>query len=139
MAGQADAHAHEHLARDLLHGLHFPMALLTGDTRADMRAVVEVDVVRQGVDALPHNGLVGLEGCNHALDFGFVGPRDRVAVHAGFHGGNPGVARALGPGVAVQAGNVVVASMQAVGEGDGLPGRIASRKSARLGGVPDCQ
>jgi hypothetical protein len=49
------------------------------------------------------------------------------------------VARALGPGVAVQAGNVVVASMQAVGEGDGLPGRIASRKSVRLGGVPDCQ
>jgi len=62
-----------------------------------------------------------------------------MTVHAGFHCGNPGVARALGTGVAVQAGNVVVAGMQAVGEGNGLRRGIASRESVRLGGVSNRQ
>jgi len=73
VASQANPHAHQHLARDLLHRLHFPVATLAGDPSPDMGPVVEVDVVRQGIDALPQNGLVGREGRDHVLDFGFVG------------------------------------------------------------------
>jgi hypothetical protein len=135
VAGQANPHAHEHLARDLFHRLHFPVATLAGDLRPDMRSMVEVDVVRQGVDALPYDGLVARQRRCHALDFGFFAASDRVAVHAGLHGGNPGVARPFGTGVAVQAGHVVVARMQSVRESDGLPGGIAPRESVRFGGV----
>jgi hypothetical protein len=115
------------------------MATLAGDASPDVRPVVEVDVVRQGMDALPGNGLAGLEGRDYALDFGLVDPSDGVAVHAGFYRRNPGVTRALGTGVAIEARNVVVARVQSVGKGDRLPRRIATRESVRLGGVSNRQ
>jgi len=139
VAGQAGPHAHEHLARNLLHALDFTVAGLAGDACPHVRAMVEVDVIRQGVDALPGDGLSLLERCGHALDLRLVGAGDGVAVHASLHRGHPGVARTFGTGVAIQAGDVVVARVQLVGKGNGLRRRITHRESIRLRGVADGQ
>ena len=139
VAVQASAHTHQHLARNLLHGLHLAVAGLAGDAGVDVRPVVEIDVVGQGVDPLPCEGLVGLERSGYLLDFRLIRASDAVSIHAGFQRGHARVPGSLGPRVAVETGDVIVACVQLVGERNGLFGRITRCKAVGLGGVTDRQ
>ena len=89
-------------------------------------------------------GITGVPGVGKSIfieSFGMLLVRagHRVAVHAGLHRGDSGVPRAFGTGVAIQAGDVVVARVQLVGKGDGLRRRIPHREAIRLRGVTDGQ
>jgi hypothetical protein len=53
MAGETIAHAQGHLPGHHFHCLHFAVTRLTGDSCTDMGSMVEEDVVRQSVNALP--------------------------------------------------------------------------------------
>jgi hypothetical protein len=95
--------------------------------------MIEIDMVGQGVDPLPENGPIFLERGRDLLNFGFVGPSYCVAIHAGLQGGDTRVAGTFGPGVAVEARDVVVARMQAMGKCNRLRRRVPRSKAIRLG------
>src|SRR5205814_2048308 len=113
MAVQAPLHVQ---ARRLPRQVHLIDAPVTGgaaDTLVDVNAVVEVDELRQVVDAVPGDGLVGPPALAHRLQHGTVRPDLRVAVHAGARRRQPGEGGFLDGGVAVpavdaQAGDMVL-------------------------------
>jgi hypothetical protein len=98
------------------------VAILACDPGLHVGPVVEVNVVGQFVDPLPAESLAAPVGLGDPLDVGAVHLGDRVAVHAGLEGRDARVAGTVRTGVAVLAGDVVVPGVDAVGEGDGLPG-----------------
>ena len=88
VAAQAVAHAHAHLTGEHLHGLHLAVAALTGDACIHVGAMIEEDVIRQGVDALPGQGLTGVGDPGERLDGGAVDSGHFVAPHAEVHAWN---------------------------------------------------
>lgn len=57
MAGQAIAHAQRHLPRYDLHVLHLAVARLTSNARSHVWPMVEINMIRQTVNALPFKRL----------------------------------------------------------------------------------
>jgi len=88
VATQAVAHPHAHLAREHLHGLHLAVAALAGDACIHMGAMIEEDMIGQGVDPLPGQGLTGVGDPGELLDGGTVDPGHLVASHAEVHAWN---------------------------------------------------
>src|SRR5262249_23695576 len=110
---------------DPIHVLDGAVAALASDARDDVLAVVEVDEVGQVVDLGPDDGPSLLHGLLHALDLGGLFLHQRVAVHADAGRRDPGVAAGARPRVAIETGDLVVAGMDLVREGDRLLGRVA--------------
>lgn len=92
VAGETIAHAHEHFPGDFFHGLNLPVAGLAGDSGSDVRPMIEVDVIGQGMDSIPIDDLIGLECSSQLLNARLLGASHRMAVHAGLGCGNPGMA-----------------------------------------------
>src|SRR5205807_1440316 len=86
------------------------------DALVDVDAVVEVDELRQVVDAVPDNGFIGALTLAHRLQHGAVGPDLRMAVHAGARGRQPGEGGLLHGGVAVAAVDAKAGDVVAVAE-----------------------
>src|SRR5208282_6054938 len=79
-----------HLQRCLLvhegHLVHGPVAVVAANAFGDMNAVVEIDEVRQLIDARPLERLAGPVARANGLKHGSIRPNLRVAVHAGLGG-----------------------------------------------------
>ena len=132
MAIKAASHAQVNDLRDPFHLLHFAMAALAGDTRVDVRAMVEIDMVRQLVDTLPSDRVTGLEDCGDFFDFGTGGLGETVAVHANLCWRDTGRTAFSHAGMAIHARDLHHASVFFVGEIDRLFGRVAAAESVGL-------
>src|SRR5579863_1016639 len=120
---------HRHHA---IHRFDRTMTFLAGDARPDMRLVHELDEVRQRIDAVP---------ANFEWRLMFIRPRLRdrlnpaqqavaMASDAARNRRDAGGSRASGVLVAVLAGNLVNARVDAVTEGDRLLDIVARRPGA---------
>src|SRR5437764_6664475 len=103
MAIQTPMHRQRCSLAGQLHLVDRAMAGRTADALGDMDRMIEVDVARQLVDALPCNWLVlGKARANRRQHLG-VGPDLGVAGHAGFRRRQSGETRSLDGSVAVAA------------------------------------
>src|SRR5271169_580938 len=113
-----------HLQRCLLvherHLVHGPVAVVAANTLGDMNAVVEINEVRQLVDARPLERLAGSVAGSNGLKHRSVGPNLRVAVHAGLGGRNACETRLLHRSVTVAAVDAKPGHVVLVAEGHGL-------------------
>ena len=105
MTPQTIAHAQRHLLRQDIHGLYFTVTCLTENAGNYVWSVVEVDVIRQGVNPFPFQRLSG------GVERGKLRYRrglrlgDLVTIHALFDGRYPSLSRLQSTGMAVQTRN----------------------------------
>ena len=83
VTGQTPAHIERRRLPGQRHVAYRPVAFGAADALRDMDAVVEVDVIRQGVDAGPAQRLALCEALPHRRENFRIGPDLRVAGHAG--------------------------------------------------------
>ena len=88
----------------------------------DMGNVAEEYKIRDPVNADPGHRLSLVKMLLFLHDLGMLGNDVLVAVETLLHGGNPGVGRALHPGMAEPAGDLLHPRMDPVTEVDGLLG-----------------
>ena len=132
VASETVAHAQRHLLRDDLHRLDWAVTRLAEDARNDMWTMVEVDVIRQQIDALPRDGL----GCGLRIgdlpNRRTVGLWHAVTVHADIDWWHRRVARAPDRAVAVLAGDLQGARVKAMRIRNRLRWGIATDEAIRL-------
>jgi hypothetical protein len=110
------------------------MAGLAGDAGIHVRTVVEVNVIRQGVNPLPMNGPVFFIGRRQCLDARLVGTSHFMAVHTGlgrWHTGKPG---SFSAGMTVKTRDLIIPCVQLMGKINGLIRRNAQVKAIRFDG-----
>ena len=116
MAVEAPAHIH---AVHLLHQRHpvdAAVTALAGDALRDMDAVVEIGVIRDVVDAVPHQRRLVGEALAHRRQHRCVGPDLRMAAHAGIAARHAGIGGGLDRLVAVAAIEAEPADMMLMAE-----------------------
>ena len=98
------------------------MAVTRGaaDTFVDVNAVIEIDEISQPVNLYPLDGLAGAITLAHWTEVVGVVEEHRVAVHAGFCGGNSSDGTGFYTGVTVSTVNTIVADMVFVAKLHGL-------------------
>lgn len=136
MAAQTPAHRQISDAHDACHLIDAPMTSRAIDPGLHVNAVVEVDEVRNIVNAFPPDRLIGLPAPAHGFELRAIEPHLAVAAHAQLRGRNTGMCRALGAAVAVQAIDRVVTNVMAMVELDWLLDRRAAVRRVRR---PDVQ
>ena len=127
-----------HLQRVLLPGerhlVHSAMATLAADALVDVNAVIEIDEIRQIVDARPPDRFAGAETGAHRFQRRAGDPDLRVAVHAGLGGRNVGEAGSLHRGVAIAAIDPDRAHVVRMAERNGLFPRLRGARGHRPNG-----
>ena len=98
------------------HLVHLAVAGRATDAFVQMDAVVEVNVIRQIVNADPFEGPAGLPALTHRLKDRRVFPNLRMARHANLRRRNAGEGGAFDRGVAVTAINSEAADMMLMAE-----------------------
>ena len=137
VARQAPPHLQRCLLRHHIHFFHRTMALLALKLgHGDMNLVTESDEVGQVVDLYPLNRFVVVVMLVNLFDVLSVGRHHLVTAHAGIQRGNTTGDRAPSGTVAVLAGNLAIASMKFVTEGDRLGRRVAHIIN-RVAGCPE--
>ena len=103
VAGEAPAHMERRRFPGQRHVANRPMTLGAADALGNVDAVVEIDVIGQGVDCGPTQRLaLGQALAHRCEDFG-IGPDLRVASHAGMGRRDARILRDLHRGMAVPA------------------------------------
>ncbi len=103
VTGEAPAHVERRGLTGERHVAELTMAFGAADALRDVDAVVEIDVIRQCVDAGPTQRLVLGKASPHRRRQLGIGPDLRMAGHAGMGRRNPGVLRDRDRGMAVPA------------------------------------
>ena len=120
MTVQAPLHSQIGVLQRQRHFVHPSMTGLAADTFRHVNTVVEVDEVRQVVDARPPDGPVLAKGRPHRLQRRAGPPDLRVAVHTRLHRRNVGEARFLHSGMTIPAVDPDSTDMVDVAERHGL-------------------
>src|SRR5206468_3744627 len=107
MAVEAPLHLQRLLLHHERHAIDLPMARRAADPLVHVNAVVEVDEVRQIMDARPLDRFAAAEALAHGLEERAVGEDLRVAVHARPRRRNAGERGVLDRGVAIAAVDTV--------------------------------
>ena len=82
VAREAPAHKERFPSGNERHLIHPAMALTAGDALVHMGTMIEIDKVRQIMDAVPRYGLSAKKAVSDGLEHGRVLPDLRVAGHA---------------------------------------------------------
>jgi hypothetical protein len=117
---QTPAHIERSLLADSLHFLHLAMAILAGNAFKDVPLMREVNVVGERMYTDPENRFFLLKRGQHLLDFGVLRFHNAVALVTCADRGNSGGCRARCARMAIQAGDLIIAGVNAVAEIDGL-------------------
>ncbi len=120
MAVQAATHGEGMHLADGFHRRYLSMTALAADIGGDVGIVGEIDVVGQSVNPLPRYRLALLVKLAEMGDIQAVDGGQAVAVHAGTRRRYAGMATLPGADMAVLAGDVHVACVLSVGEGQRL-------------------
>ena len=103
MAGDAPFHLKRGDLPDQRHSIDLAVTCRTPYALVHMNAVIEIDEVRQVVNAVPLKRFAGAPALAYRLEVRACGPNLRVAVDAGLRRGDAGDCRALDGVVAVTA------------------------------------
>ena len=96
------------------------MTGLAFDAFEHVGLVAEIYKVRHVVNSNPLEGMTGLIFLPQLDNMCFAGGYHIMTPHADIHGRNSGMRRSLGIGMAVQAGNFIVARVNFMAEGNRL-------------------
>src|SRR5579862_2049654 len=103
MAVEAELHLQRRVLIDQRHLIDGAVAGVAADSLINVNAVIEIDEVRELVNARPFERTAAAETLAHRLEIGRIGPDLRVAVHARLRRRNAGKARRLDRGMTVTA------------------------------------
>lgn len=116
MTIQAPPHVKGLSLPDQRHLVHPAVTARTADSFGDVDAVIEINIIRQIVNAVPLQRPAGCETFPDRLEHGRVRPNLGVARHAGVGARQTGKRRLLHCGMAVTAVDPIVADMMFVAE-----------------------
>ena len=116
MALNAPFHLQRGNLRDEWHLIDAAMARRAADALRDMDRVIEINVVRQVVDAVPVNRDARLPAIAHRRKVGRRREQLRVAVHAGLDRGHSSGRTAFDGRVAIAAVDAIIADVMLVAE-----------------------
>jgi hypothetical protein len=123
MAVQTPLHQQRRRLKHERHLVHLPVAGRAANTFVDVNAVIEIDVIRQPVDANPLNRFIRSITFAYWLQISGVVEENGMAIHAGLGGRNPGGGGGFDAGMTIPAIDAVVANVVFVAELDGLLAR----------------
>jgi hypothetical protein len=139
VAIQAPGHKQWRSLKDQRHLIDGAVASGAANALIYMDAVIEIRKIREAVDFDPLNGAVSAVAFANRFEVSGIVEEDRVAIHAGFRGGDACNRRSFDSRMTIAAINAVIADMMFVAElhgllaGDVLIGQIGgacSRKDA---------
>ena len=116
MTIEAPFHQQRALLADELHFVDWPVTACAADAFGNMDTVIEVNMIRQLVHAIPFNGSISLVSVAHRCQQFAADPDLLMASHAGLDLRHPGIGRCLDGGVAVAAINAQCADVLLMAE-----------------------
>lgn len=105
------------------HLVDLSVAGRAANTFVNVNGVIEVNVVRQDVNAVPEDGLAGRSAVPHGLQQRAAGKKLGMAGHADLRGGHAREGRFLHRGVAIATVHLQLAHMVPMAKGDRLADR----------------
>lgn len=132
MTFQTPAHGHGVDLHDCRHLVDASVALGASDAFGKMNRMIEIDVIREPMNALPSNRQIIEIGCSHGLERWALVPDLGMAVHARADGGVAGARGGLDELVAITTIDRVIGDVMAMVELNGLvDGIVLSRIERR--------
>jgi hypothetical protein len=133
VAPEAIAHSHRHMLVHPDHSLDFAVAGLAQNPCVDVGPVIKIDMIRQGMNSHPEQGLARVEQRRNFHNVRAVGFRHLVAVHALLHGRDPGLSRLENTLMAIGTWNTQDPRVELMGKRYRLRRRITANKPIGLG------
>jgi hypothetical protein len=134
MAVQAPMHQKRAGLKDQGHLVNLAVARGAANTFVDVNTVIEIDVVREAMDANPLDRFIGSITFAHRLQVAGVVEEHGMAIHAGLGGGHAGSGGGFNAGMTVTAVDAVIADVMLVAELNGLfAGNVLVRQIGSAG------